>query len=99
MVGAELKTKCVIGGCDLNGMNAALMQSFAENRGKRGVHFYGQMGSEFVPWNEALSKVEKLPEKFSDKLIEAMANYNPENEFVTVTASSGSLTIELFKMS
>ena len=80
-------------------MNAALMQSFAENRGRRGVHFYGQLGSEFVPWDEALTKVDKLPEKFSDKLIEAIANYNPETEFVTVTAGSGSLTIELFKVS
>ena len=32
-----------------------------------------------------------------DKLIEAIANYDPETEFVTVSAGGGQLTIELFK--
>ncbi len=80
-------------------MNAALMQSFGEHRGERGVHFYDSMGAEFVNWNECLTKVDKLPDKFGDKLVEAMANYDPEREFVTVTANAGAITIELFKVS
>ena len=79
-------------------INAALMQSFAENRGRRGVHFYTEMGSEFVPWDDTVSKLDKLPGKFGDKLLQEMANYNPDCEFVTVTANSGSITIELFKL-
>ena len=41
--------------------------------------------------------MDKFPEHFSDKLIEAMSNYDPELEFVTCTAGGGQLTIELFK--
>ena len=48
-------------------------------------------------WDEAISKIDRLPEKFSEKLIEAVANYDPEAEFVTVTAGGGQITIELFK--
>ena len=40
---------------------------------------------------------DKFPEQFYDKLIEAVANYNPDSEFVTVTAGGGQITIELFK--
>ena len=40
---------------------------------------------------------EKFPEAFYDKLIEAVANYDPDSEFVTVTAGGGQITIELFK--
>ena len=40
---------------------------------------------------------ERFPEQFYDKLIEAVAEYNPDQEFVTVTAGNGQLTIELFK--
>jgi len=40
---------------------------------------------------------DRLPEPFYDKPIEAVANYDPESEFVTVTAGGGQLTIELFR--
>tara|TARA_R110001592_G_scaffold275808_3_gene542923 strand:- start:895 stop:1044 length:150 start_codon:yes stop_codon:yes gene_type:complete len=40
---------------------------------------------------------ERFPEQFAEKLIEAMANYDPEEEFVTVSAGGGQLTIEMFK--
>ncbi len=75
-----------------------LIQSFAEHRGKRGVHFYDSAQCEFLPWDDVMGKVkERFPETFYEKLIEAIANYNPESEFVTVTAGGGQLTIELFK--
>ena len=79
-------------------LKAFLIQSFAENRGCRGVHFYDSMQCEFLPWNEVLAKMgDKFPQQFCDKLVEAVANYDPDTEFVTVTAGSGQITIELFK--
>ena len=75
-----------------------LIHSFAEHRGSRGVHFYDSSQCEFLPWDEVMGRVkERFPDTFYDKLIEAVANYNPESEFVTVTAGGGQLTIELFK--
>ena len=75
-----------------------LMRSFAANRGNRGVHFYDSNSCEFHSWSETMSKIsERFPESFYDKLIEAIANYDPETEFVTVSAGGGQLTIELFK--
>ena len=82
----------------MNNLSPFLIQSFAQNRGSRGVHFYDSNQCEFMPWNEVMGRVEdRLPEQFYDKLIEAVANYDPESEFVTVTAGDGQLTIELFK--
>ena len=50
-----------------------------------------------MPWEKTLASMGQFPESFSEKLVEAMANYNPEREFVTCTAGGGQLTIELFK--
>jgi len=76
------------------------MRSFAKNRGTRGVHFYDSNSCEFLPWDEALPAVEeRFPENFSEKLLDAMANYDPSQEFIAVSAGAGQLTIELFKSS
>jgi len=75
-----------------------LMQSFAQHRGVRGVHFYDSNSCEFLTWDQTMSAIkERFPEPFADKLIEAVANYDPESEFVTVSAGGGQLTIEMFK--
>ena len=80
------------------GLSSFLIKSFAENRGTRGVHFYDDVQCEFMPWDKVMSSVkERFPENFYDKLIDAVANYDPDNEFVTVTAGDSQLTIELFK--
>jgi hypothetical protein len=82
----------------VNDLSPELMHSFAENRGNRGVHFYDKSQCEFLPWDQVMGSVkERFPDQFYDKLIDAVANYNPESEFVTVTAGDGQLTIELFK--
>lgn len=82
----------------MNHLSPTLIKSFAENRGSRGVHFYDPKNCEFLQWNEVMDRVrDKFPDSFYDKLIEAVANYDPDNEFVTVTAGDGQLTIELFK--
>ena len=80
-----------------DGLSPQMMQSFAKNRGKRGVHFYDALECTFVAWEEALKASDRFPDNFAEKLVEAMANYDPEREFVTVTAGNGQLTIELFK--
>jgi hypothetical protein len=81
-----------------DGLNPPLIKSFAEHRGVRGVHFYNSNQCEFLRWDETLASIhDRLPEKFADKLIEAVANYDPETEFVTVTAGGGQITIELFR--
>lgn len=82
----------------MNETNPVLIQSFAEHQGVRGVHFYDSTSCEFLSWSETMGAIkEKFPESFYDKLIEAIANYDPETEFVTVSAGGGQLTIELFK--
>ena len=82
----------------MNDLNPLLMKSFAEYRGTRGAHFYDSNKCEFVVWDTVTGKVkENLPSGFYDKLVEAIANYDPESEFVTVSAGGGQLTIELFK--
>lgn len=82
----------------MNDLSPFLIHSFAKNRGLRGVHFYDSNQCEFISWSDVMSRAEdKFPEQFYDKLIEAVANYDPESEFVTVTAGDGQITIELFK--
>ena len=77
-----------------------LMKSFAQHKGERGVHFYDSSSCEFLTWDQTMAAIkERFPETFADKLIEAVANYDPESEFVTVSAGGGQLTIEMFKAS
>jgi len=76
-----------------------LLESFSENRGVRGAHFYDSSRCEFLPWDTVVNQAkEQLPENFHDKLVEAIANYDPQSEFVTVSAGKKQITIELFKI-
>jgi hypothetical protein len=82
----------------MNDLNPQLMESFSQHIGARGAHFYDSKKCEFVSWDLITGKVkDNLPESFYDKLVDAVANYNPKSEFVTVSAGDGQLTIELFK--
>lgn len=82
----------------MNEISPTLMKSFAAHRGSRGVHFHDSQNCQFLSWDEAMTKVGgNFPESFADKLVDAMSNYDPESEFVTVSAGGGQLTIELFK--
>ena len=77
-----------------------LTRSFAEHRGERGVHFYDSTEVRFLSWSETMSHTndnDNFPGHFTDKLLEAMSNYDPDKEFVTCKAGNGQLTIELFK--
>lgn len=81
------------------GVSSHLMHSFAKHRGVRGVHFYDSSGSQFFQWDEMFRLLDNsdFPAVFNDKLVEAIANYNPDSEFVAVSAGNGQLTIEMFK--
>lgn len=82
----------------MDDLNPNLIRSFAQHRGTRGAHFYDSDKCEFVDWSAVTSEIrDNLPETFYDKLVEAIANYDPESEFVTVSAGGGQITIELFK--
>lgn len=82
------------------GVSSHLTHSFAKNRGVRGVHFYDSSGSEFFQWDQVFGLLEKseFPAVFNEKLVEAIANYDPDSEFVAVSAGNGQLTIEMFKV-
>ena len=78
-------------------ISPVLVRSFSAHKGERGVHFYDSKLCELMSWERTLSSSGQFPEAFSEKLVEAMSNYDPEKEFVTCTAAAGHLTIELFK--
>ena len=82
----------------MDGVSPILVKSFGKHRGKRGVHFYDSKSCEFLDWSEAMKSIDsKFPGSFANRLVDVLANYDPETEFVTVSAGSGQLTIELFK--
>jgi hypothetical protein len=80
-------------------MSPHLIQSFTKHRGVRGVHFYDSSGSQFFQWDEMFRLLEDsdFPEVFGEKLVDAIANYDPDSEFIAVSAGQGQLTIEIFK--
>lgn len=80
-------------------VSSHLMHSFAKHRGVRGVHFYDSAGSKFFQWDRVfeLLNSSEFPAVFNEKLIDAIANYDPDSEFVAVSAGNGQLTIEMFK--
>lgn len=80
-------------------MSPHLVHSFARHKGARGVHFYDGSGCEFFRWDDLLAMLRRsdFPEVFQDKLVDAVANYDPDGEFIAVSAGGGQLTIEMFK--
>lgn len=77
-----------------------LTHSFAKHRGVRGVHFYDPTSCEFFTWDKIFGLLEEasFPPTFGDKLIDTIANYDPDREFVAVSAGSGQVTIEIFRV-
>lgn len=76
-----------------------LTHSFAKHRGIRGVHFYDSSGCEFFAWDKVfgLLNSSNFPASFSDRLVDTIANYDPDKEFVAVSAGGGQVTIEIFR--
>lgn len=76
-----------------------LTHSFTEHLGVRGVHFYDSASCEFFTWDRIFGVIGQsdFPQAFSDLLVDTLANYDPDREFVAVSAGKGQLNIEIFK--
>jgi hypothetical protein len=78
-----------------------LVKSFEEHVGERGCHFYDSKSCQFLSWKEVFQFIDSLPpavqkECFSEKLIESLANYNPDTEFLAVQQNGDSISVELY---
>ncbi len=85
-------------------MNEALILSFGQQNGTRGVHFYDGEHAEFVPWNlviEFCSRMKqdgnKSHDEFEEKLIHMMSNCDPDTEYVLCRQHGGVVTIECYR--
>ena len=78
-----------------------LVQSFQEHIGERGAHFFDEDTCKFLCWKEVIQFLKTFPaatnpDTFADKLTEALANYNPDSEFLAVHQKGDSVSIELY---
>jgi len=76
-----------------------LVDSFIQNRGKRGAHFYDEKEISFYMWDqvEYASKYLGFTEEIVEKVMELVANYNPEDEFIAIRLNKTGVTIEVFR--
>jgi hypothetical protein len=75
--------------------------SFQAHAGERGCHFYSNEGCKFLAWNEVFSFLKAVPElgnnrTFSDRLIDSLANYDPDYQFLAVRHSDDTVSVELY---
>jgi hypothetical protein len=78
-----------------------LVKSFQEHLNQRGVTFYDEENCNFLAWGEVIKFVDSLPgqnssDPFAEKLLDAMANYNPASEFLAVRQHGDSVSVELY---
>ena len=78
-----------------------LIKSFERHLGERGTHFYDDETCHFLNWKEVFDFLGTFPEKkndgsFSERLTEALANYNPDAEFLAVHQNGPSVSVELY---
>lgn len=77
-----------------------LVSSFKEHIGTRGMHVYSSEECRFLSWSEVIAFVNKLPDRtdphFSEKLLETMANYDPDSEFLALHQLDDTVSIELY---
>ena len=78
-----------------------LVESFQQNRGMRGVTFYDEERCNFLPWDEVLKFIDSFPvstatDPFGQKLVEALANYDPDCEFVAVHQKGNAVSVEIY---
>jgi len=81
-----------------------LNNSFRTHTGTRGVHFYNESNCNFLTWLEVLDFVKSLGDKqtsaiLSEELINRLANYDPDTEFLAIRQSNKTVSIELFTSS
>lgn len=79
-----------------------LAESFDKNVGIRGAHLYSATECQFYPWLEVIHMIRQLDKggdypEFEDKLITALANYNPDTEYIALCESpDNKVTIEMY---
>lgn len=61
---------------------------------------YSSDDCKFLPWNEVVSNINKMPPnsdpEFSEKLIGALANYDPDGQFLAIHTDEDTISIELY---
>lgn len=78
-----------------------LIRSCHHFRGHRGCHFYDDSDCSFLPWDEVCRFVSTMPASegvdiFSEKLLETLANYDPDREHLAVKKDGTNVTLELY---
>ena len=76
-----------------------LVDSFIQHRGLRGAHFYNEKEISFYKWDEVVPAASYLgfTEEIIDKVLELVANYDAENEFLAIRLNKTGVTIEVFR--
>jgi hypothetical protein len=67
----------------------------------RGVHFYDSESCNFLDWVDVIKFLKAVPSidkdhQFSERLLETMANYDPDNQFLAVQQGEGTVSVELY---
>jgi hypothetical protein len=78
-----------------------LVKSFEKHKGERGCHFYDDEICHFLNWREVFEFIGTFPTgasdgSFCDRLTEAMANYDPDEEFLAVQQNGPKVSVELY---
>jgi hypothetical protein len=78
-----------------------LLNCFQTHKGTRGVTFYDEDSCNFLAWDEVLHFLQEFPpgapsEIFHDRLLEALANYDPDTEFLAVQQNGEKVSVQLF---
>ena len=80
-----------------------LTTSFKTHKGVRGAHFFDEDSCQFLIWSEVIEFLNTLttsdkniPHEFADRLIEKLANYNPDMEYLAVQQRGSRVIVELY---
>lgn len=78
-----------------------LVKSFQEHLGQRGVHFYDDSNCHFLEWNKVFIFLDEITrerntDNFSEKLVDSLANYDPDSEFLAVQQMGDTVSVELY---
>lgn len=78
-----------------------LVKSFQTHVGLRGAHFYDSENVNFLDWKQVFEFVDSLPTKpgvdpFADKLMDSLANFDPDCEFLAIFQKNDTVSIELY---
>jgi len=78
-----------------------LARSFQRHVGIRGCHFYNSESCNFLDWQKVFEFINSLPKNdghdvFTEKLIETLANYDPNREYLAIHQVGETVSIELY---